>query len=413
MPFDKTDMARLNRKNVLKIIQEMGPINKAKISKLTGLSVPTVMNISDNFEKQKLIRNVGKGESTGGKRPVMLEFVADAHHIMGIDIGRDRVKMVIMTMDATVKAEHSFSVTEEKMKEPEDYFDEIGSEAENMLAKYEHQIMGIGIAMPGILDCERKNVLFSPDFNWKNLRLEEILMKQIRNRYLNKYLEDHYMVMIENATRSCALGEYIFGAARESEYMLGINLGHGIGGAFIDHGKIVSGMSGSSGEFGHMVMNPNGPVCDCGNRGCLEAISSGNAIAKRMELEINKGKNSLITKLTDDINKIEAKDVFTAAKQQDELSVSIIDHAIHTLGIAIANCINLMDPDMIILAGGLTKSSDYFIDALKEVVRQNKMEYSGRNTKIRIAKLGEFGTAIGAATLVYQHFVENGGNLVV
>lgn len=404
MTYNKTVLAQLNRKIVLEMIREKGPINKAEIAKQAGLSIPTVMKITEDFENQNLVRNVGKGESTGGKRPDLLEFVSDAFYVMGIDIGREHVKMVIMDMDASVLESNSFLVEDEKIRDPDAFLKEICIKAEEMLAGFGMEpgrFMGIGIGMPGILDYENGNVVFSPDYNWTDVPLMQILKQHLS-----------YRIMVENSNRTLALGEYIFGAAKGSEYMFCINLGYGIGGAIINQGKISRGMSGSSGEFGHMVMDPDGPLCDCGNNGCLEAIASGNAIAKRMVLELANGKESMVSNgMLANSAKIEAKDVFLAARMGDMLSREIINYAMANLGIAIASCINLLDPDMIILAGGLTKSGDFFMKSLNDTIQCHKMRHSGRKTQIRLGKLGDYGTAIGAATLLVQEFIENGGQL--
>ena len=160
-----------------------------------------------------------------------------------------------------------------------------------------------------------------------------------------------------------------------------------------------------------MIMEPDGPLCDCGNQGCLEALASGNAIAKRMEGEIMEGKQTLVSRAAVKQGKIEAEMVFEAARAGDILSRKIIDEAMEYVGIAIASSINLLDPDMIILAGGLTKSKDLFLDQLQRTVEKYKMKYSGKNVSIRTGTLGEYATAIGAAAMLIRLFIENGGEL--
>lgn len=403
MPYNKSILAQLNKKIVLEMIREKGPINKAEIARRAELSIPTVMKITEEFERQKLIRNVGKGESTGGKRPDLFEIVPDAFHVMGIDIGRHYVKMVIMDIEAQILRSDSFPVSDDQVQQPEEFLNFIGDKALHLISDCKEKMkyfMGIGVGMPGILDYETGKVLFSPDFNWIDVPLLEILKKKL-----------NYEVMLENANRVLALGEYTYGAARNSEYLFCINLGYGIGAAIIDKGELVQGKSGTSGEFGHVIMIPDGPVCACGNRGCLEAISSGNAIAKRMEEELKQGKQSSVLNKRKENGKLEAKDIFEAAREGDVLGESIIRNAIKYLGIAIASCINLLDPGTIVLAGGLTKSQDLFMEDLLETVNRYKMKYSGRNVRISIGKQGEFGTAIGAAALLIRQFMDNGGQL--
>ena len=403
MSYNKAVLAQLNKRNVLDMIRTQGPINKAEIARQTALSIPTVMKITEEFERQNLIRTVGKGESTGGKRPDMLEFVADAFYVAGVDIGRHYVKLVIMDMEASIQAQDCFQTTEEDVQNPEGYLQKIAEKIEDLIASSEIdsiRLMGIGIGMPGILDKEKETVLFSPDFNWMNIPIYQIFQKRFQCK-----------ILVENSNRALAVGEYTYGAARGAEYILCINLGYGIGAAIIEDGELLSGSSGTGGELGHMIMDPEGPVCDCGNRGCLEALASGNAITKIMVQEIRRGKESTVVKWLTEERRLEAEQVFEEARSGDRLSREIIERSMDYLGVAIASCINLLDPDTIILAGGLTKSQDLFFEKLQADVQRHKMRYSGRNVKMKIGSLGEYGTAIGAATLLIRQFIENGGEL--
>ena len=396
----KNLLSQKNRSKVLTIIQEQGPINKAVIAEQAMLSIPTVMKITADFEQNRLVKTVGKGESTGGKRPDLLEFVSDAYYILGVDVGRRKVKAVLMDMGANIVAKNSIPVIEEHVCVPEVFVCDVAEQVNTLLRQSPIQrdkIMGIGVGMPGIIDHQSGHVRFSPDFNWEDVPLMELLRQ-------------HFScpIMIENGNRTLALGEYTYGAGKGASHMFCINLGHGIGGAIVNHGEILHGASGSIGEFGHVVMDPKGPLCDCGNRGCLEALSSGNSIAKRAEAEIAAGKKTILTEIS---GKIEAKDVFDAAYKKDALSQEIVRDAIVTLGYAIASIINLIDPDVIVVAGGISKAWDYYEELLLKTVREHKMRYSGEKACSELNKLGDYGPAIGAATLLVQSFIKKGGRL--
>ena len=401
MGYNKELVARSNRMIVLKMIQDQGPINKSEIAKQAGLSIPTVMKITEGFEQNGLIRNIGKGESTGGKRPDLLEFVSDAYYIIGVDVGRRQVKAVLMDMDANVLEKSTSLVLEEDVEIPERFVRDLVDQVNGLIAGSgvpQERIMGIGVGMPGIIDHTKGYVRFSPDFNWTDVSLIELLEAHLP-----------YRIIVENANRALALGEYNYGAGKGASHMFCINLGHGIGGAIINHGELSHGACGSSGEFGHMVMNPEGPLCDCGNRGCLEAISSGNAIAKRAVAAIAARRDTV---LATRVNKIEAKDVCRAAREKDCVAEEIVGEAVSTLGHAIASVINLLDPDVIVIAGGIAKSWDFYAEALLQSIREHKMKYSGEKVRIELNRLGDYGPAIGAATLLVQSFIKNGGEFV-
>ena len=156
-------------------------------------------------------------------------------------------------------------------------------------------------------------------------------------------------------------------------------------------------------------MEKNGPLCQCGNYGCLEALASGNAIASQAKKYIADGNKTMILEMAQyNVDDIDAKEVFDAAKAGDEASNEIIRKAIEYIGIALAGYINLMDPDLVVLAGGIVNAGDIFVENLKAAIKSRQMKYAGRKVKIEVAKLGQDAAAIGAATIILKRFVEMG-----
>lgn len=401
MAYNKTILARLNKKIVIDMIRTQGPINKAEIARKAGLSIPTVMKITDEFEKRKLIRNIGKGESTGGKRPDLLEFIYDAYYIVGIDIGRHNVKIILMDMASSILIQKSFPTREMNIEDPHRFLEQVADLTDDIIKEShieEGRFMGIGIGMPGLLDYNSGTVIFSPDFNWTDIKIKEIFQERFP-----------YKIMLENTNKALAMGEYTYGAAKNCSSLFCINFGYGIGAAVIENGKILYGQNGASGEFGHIIVKADGPLCDCGHRGCLEAVSSGNAIAKTLKKRMSQGENSILRQYQELGGEIDAKKVFQAAGEGDGLSQAVIQEAIEYLGIAIAGVINLLDPEVIVLAGGITNGRAYYEDFLRKTISDYKMRYSGRNVKVKFGVLGEYGTAIGMGAMFMNDFLENGG----
>lgn len=267
MAYNKTVLARLNKKIVIDMIRTQGPINKAEIARKAGLSIPTVMKITDEFERRRLIRNIGKGESTGGKRPDLLEFICDAYYIVGIDIGRHNVKIILMDMSSSILIQRSFPTREMDLANPQEFLEQVADFASDIIKESqieEDKFMGIGIGMPGLLDYNSGKVIFSPDFNWTDIKIKEIFQERFP-----------YKILLENTNKALAMGEYTYGAAKNSSSLFCINFGYGIGAAIVEEGKIVYGHNGANGEFRHIMIKADGPLCDCGHRGCLEAVSSG------------------------------------------------------------------------------------------------------------------------------------------
>ncbi len=399
MRYDKYTTAQMNKSQVFDLIRKNGPISRAEISRQTGLSIPTVMKITEDFIKRKFVMDIGKGESSGGRQPELLKLSPDSKYIIGVGIGRSRTYVIIMNFMGEVVRREIMQTGETAI--PDIWIGKLIQVIENIMQKSSMdscQVMGMGIGMPGILDEETGKVLFSPDFNWENVDL----LTPIREKF-------QMDVTIENANRALAMGEYYFGSGTSSKNFLVINLGHGIGSAIVREGELYHGSSGSSGEIGHIILEEDGPLCNCGNYGCLEAISSGNAIARDAKIAILKGKKTRIMELAqEDINLVEAKTVFDAAKQKDDLAKTIVDRASRYIGIGLANYINLLDPDLIILSGGLTNAGNIFLESIKEAVRKKQMKFAGRRVKIEVSNMGENGTAVGSASLVLKKFIKYG-----
>lgn len=400
--FNNNLISKMNRRLIIDLIRTRGPINRAEVARITGLSIPTVMKITDELSDLNMIRVIGKRKSAGGKRPELYEFIPDVYYSLGIDIGRNRIKIVMMDMAANILHQDEIET-----------FDTLPADAlisriidliKNVLQACqlsEDQILGLGVGMPGLLDSEAGIVLFSPDFQWEHIPLIERLEEEFPFR-----------TILENSNRTLALGEQWFGAGMGSNDLICVNLGYGIGAGIIEHGELVQGFSGSNGEFGHIILERNGPKCKCGNYGCLEAISSGYAIAETAKTALLNGKASTLSAICqNNLANLEAKMVFESAKKGDKLSCEIINRSIEYIGIGIATLINLFDPEQIILAGGLTKSKDFFEKSLNKYIQSFQMKFAGRKVRIKYGELGDYGSAIGAATLLVKQLIDNGGIL--
>ena len=328
MKYDKFAMAQMNRSMVFDLIRRKGPISRAEIARTIGLSIPTVMKITEEFSHKQFVQDVGKGESSGGKRPELLELIPDSKYIIGVGVGRSKTNVLMMNLAGEVFIREIMETGGTVV--PEVWISRLIRVIENVIRESglpEKRILGMGIGMPGILDEESGKVLFSPDFKWENVDM----LTPIRERFKMD-------ITIENANRALAMGEYYFGAGVDSRNFLVVNLGHGIGSAIMREGEFYRGSSGSSGEIGHIILEKNGPKCNCGNKGCLEAIASGNAIARDAKIAVLEGNASKIMELVNgDINRIEAKTVFEAAHLGDQMAIQITERAMQYIGIGLAN----------------------------------------------------------------------------
>lgn len=399
MKVDKSLIHTVNKKNVLTVIRERGPVYKAEIARQTGLSNPTVIKITDELAEHGLIRDAGKGESSGGKPPQLIDFAADQLYLIGVDVGTTYINCVLMDMAANIVSR--FKTPTIVSDSSEQVIARIVRSIETVIGDSHiphERILGIGVGMPGLL--EEGIVLFSPDFRWEQVDL----LSPLRANF-------HLPIHINNVTRAMAMGERWFGHGRgDVKSFICVNLGYGIGAALYLDGQMFYGGSGTSGELGHMTVDSDGPICACGRRGCLESLAAGHAIAVRAKREIASGRKTSIAPAQAGAE-LEAKDVFIAAQRGDSLAVEIIQDVAEHIGTALANVITLIDPEVIILEGGLSRAGDSFIDEIRQVVKRFQMRYAGRNTRIVVSDLGEDAAAIGAATYLLQRLFDVGGDV--
>lgn len=256
-----------------------------------------------------------------------------------------------------------------------------------------NKVGAIGIGSPGIIDLSRGIVVTSPNFmDWKGVRLKAILEKAV-----------HLPVVLDNDANAAAYGEKWKGAGRKAESLVCLTMGTGIGGGIILNGDVWHGADGMAGEVGHMTVNPDGPLCNCGNTGCLEAYSSATGMVRSATESIKCGKRSALKKLgTGDSSNITARMIYDCALNGDKLSMGILAEAGKYLGIAMAGLINILNPEMIVLTGAVTGAWEFFMPAAKQEVKKRAHEVLTARTKIVRGRLTDTAGIVGAAGLALK-----------
>ena len=252
-----------------------------------------------------------------------------------------------------------------------------------------YDLLGIGIGSPGSIDHDKGIVRFSPNFpNWINFelggRLSDLLDKP---------------VYVENDANSFVLGEKWFGTGKGYDHIVGITLGTGVGGGVISHGILITGKDGIGTELGHVIIDPNGPQCGCGDYGCLEAFASATAI-KRMALE---GRKKFPESIIFNSEQIDGKVVFDAAKSGDMLGQLIVEKVVNALSVGISNFIHIFNPEVVVVGGGISRAGDILFAPLEKRVEHLVMPSFKGTYKIVQSPLVEEAGILGAASIVLQH----------
>ncbi len=261
------------------------------------------------------------------------------------------------------------------------------------------QLDSISIAAAGAIDFEKGLVTSSPHLpGWHNIPLRDIVKGKHR---VNTFLM--------NDASAAALGEYHLGVGREVNNLILLTVGTGIGGGIIINGKLYSGPCGSAGEIGHMTIDVNGPRCSCGNIGCLETLASGTAVAQEAIRRISQGERSSLTEAVEGkIENITAEKVRVAAQGGDSLALEVISKAATYLGIGMVNLVNIFNPEMIIVGGGVAQMGDLLLNPARQVVRERAFQLPAQVVRIVPAQLGDNAGVLGAAIFAHQQRLDEG-----
>jgi glucokinase len=253
------------------------------------------------------------------------------------------------------------------------------------------QVTGVGIGAPGAVDFDSGTVIFAPNLEgWKEVALKKELEKQLG-----------VPVFVENDCNIAALGVHAVELKAKPRHMVGIFVGTGIGGGVIINGDLYSGVNHTAGEIGHMVLDVDGPKCGCGNKGCFEALASRTAIFQQVRAGIKDGQKTLLTEmLGDDLSDMRSGDLRKAIRRGDKFVDRIVEGAAEYIGIATANLVNILNPEVVVLGGGVIEAlADEMMSVIVETAHEYAMPGTMKGVEIVASKLGDNAGITGGAVL--------------
>ena len=321
-------------------------------------------------------------------------MITNQKPVLAVDLGGTKILAAVVLPDGKIiSRNYCLTMADEG---PEAVSDRILFAVDRAIAQAKlktSELIGIGIAAAGILDTNRGIVTTSPNLPyWRNVPLRDIVA--------NKSGVATYMI---NDASAAALGEHRFGAGMGFDNMIYLTVGTGIGGGIIIDGELYSGTDGCAGEVGHMTIEVDGPQCHCGNFGCLEALASGWAVAKSAITHINNGGESSIIELVDGrLESITAETVAVAARRGDRLAADIVSEAAKYLGVGLSNLVNIFNPELIVIGGGLSKMGDMLLKPARKVLRKRAFQLPAGTVRVVRARLGSNAGIIGAAAYVFD-----------
>lgn len=307
---------------------------------------------------------------------------------IGVDLGGTKIYTAICNELGEIFNEEVIAT--EVDKGPEQIVDKIINSIKKVSKNIKaEEVKAIGIGSPGPLNIKEGLIVSPPNLPIRNFNIVDKIKSEFK-----------LPTFLDNDANAATLGEYIFGAGKGTENMIYITASTGVGGGAILNGKIYRGSTSNALEIGHTTISRDGRVCGCGNRGCVESMSSGIYIEKMANDLIGEEKETTLK----NYEKITAKEVFTEAAKGDQVSNYILSETLSYLGMAVANCANIFDPDKIIIGGGITKGGSIVLDKINEEVKNRSLEPIYKNCKIEKAQLGDQAGVIGAVALAMVEY---------
>ena len=318
-------------------------------------------------------------------------------NVIGVDMGGTKILAAVVNAEGRILA--SAKIPTKADKGATVVIDRIASCIQKAIDKSRvapESIQAVGIGAPGPLDPGTGVVIFAPNLGWKDVPLKAEL--ETRTGILT---------FVDNDVNVGTLGEHTFGVGQNVQNLVGIFVGTGIGGGIIMQGELFHGASKTAGEIGHIIVKADGPRCGCGTRGCLEALASRTAMTKQFQKAIlKKGKKSILSELTGgELGLIRSGTLAKAIQRKDKLTLQVLKRATKYLGVGIGSIVNFLNPEMIVLGGGVVEAlDDTFLDNIRAAVEKYALPNTLNGVQIVRAKLGDDAGILGAAALARQRF---------
>ena len=383
-------------KELIDLIRVYGELTKANLVAETDHSRTKVTSSIDSLLQKNFIIENDNSEYSGGRRSRTFSLNGELGYVAGVDIGATSIDLAIANFGQKILARAA-----EELLVREGPIKVLGRICELVEALMKannldpSKLRGIGIGIPGPVDFSNGTAISPPIMpGWDRYPIIETVQQWFPSAN----------VVVDNDVNVMALGEIHQGAGQGVNDLIYVKIGTGIGAGIISNGSIYRGSSGCAGDIGHIGVDKNGPLCPCGNRGCLEALAGGPAIAERAMRAVEAGKSPILSKRWDTNNGwLTAEDVGVAAREGDTLSIEIIRETGQMVGEVLASLVNFYNPAMIVIGGGVSKLGDILLSSIRQAVLNRSLPLATRNLDLVFSAIGTDAGIIGAINLAMDY----------
>ena len=368
----------LNVSLLIELVRRAGSISRAELARQSSLSAPTVSAIVEDLISRGIFYEVAIAPSSGGRPPVLVSMDPKAGYIIGIKLRADGLTTVVCNLEAQVVASREVEVP--MVGDPAVAIRAIEQETRRILHDAlipDSKVLGVGIGAPVSVDTRTGICTFSNLLSWRNVDLAGPLHERLG-----------FPVWVENDVNSLAVAEKWAGDATNARDFVTLSIGRGVGLGIVIDRSLYRGADGAAGEFGHVIVKPGGPRCECGSLGCLEALVGEDALRRNIGDQL--GRN------------ISRNELIEMAESGDEVALEVLSEAGRVLGLAVANMMTLLNPELLIICGEGTQLGALFLDPVVAAVRELTFANLGKGVEIKVQRWGDEAWAVGAATLVLR-----------
>jgi len=391
-----SDMQSMNRSLIIKLIREKQECSRAYLSKATGLKQPSITNIINDLIDFGLVKETGLISGEKGRRSIGLTLDSSKYKVVGVKLSREYFSLGIFDISGK---EYEFKHIDIDVNEGADIvLDKIRIAIQKVFKKHKsNSFIGIGLALPGPFFRNEGRIALMTNFpGW-----EKVFIKDKIQSYFD------LPVFLEQDANAGALAEWWFGSnSINKRIMIYVAAGQGIGAGIIIDGQIIRGALGTAGEIGHMSINFNGPLCECGNHGCLEYYCSTKALLREINKKLENYPNTTLTKESS------LQSVFDAIITGDQLATKAFEEVAHYLGLGLVNIINIFNPDMIVIGDELTQIGPQLLNIVNDTIAKHTLPSINEKIYIKTSSLIRDSALIGASAVVTNSFLQKPSSFI-
>lgn len=385
-----SNRSALLKKKIIHYYIANGDATIAELCKEMDLSIPTVTKLVGELLDDGYILDFGKQETNGGRKPNIYGLNPVSGYFVGVDVFRSKINIAAVDFKGDkLRVEENIPYSLENTPEALEMLCNLINDFIDRLSVPREKVLAVGVNISG-----RVNPVSGYSYSifyFEEKPLSQILEERIKIK-----------IYIENDTRAMMYGEYMQGVVKGEKNILFINMGWGLGLSIFINGELYYGKSGFSGEFGHFCFFDNEILCHCGKKGCIETEASGSALHRKLLERYREGSSTILAEKIEKKEKIKMADMIEAIQKEDVLCIEILEEMGEKLGRGIAGLMNIFNPELVVLGGTLSLTSEYISLPIKSAIRKYSLNLVSQDTEIKVSRLGERAGALGACLLSWS-----------